>query len=101
SEADAPDVRTRIGEAAGQPLPGLAAVRRAVDARAGPAVAAEVGLPLGVPPHREDAVRIVRVDMDVRCAGRVVVALEDALPGLAAVRRQVDAALAARREQRS
>ena len=75
-----------------QLLPGVAAVARDVQAAAGSAAGAPVGVNLELPRPREEVARVDRVERDVGAAG-VLVHEEDALPALAAVRGAVDAAL--------
>src|SRR5207244_11643373 len=84
-----------------QALPARAAVRGPVDAGPGSAVAAEARHAEVVPHHRVDAARVERVDLHVRGARRFVVALKDAAPALAGVLAPVDAARAARAEERA
>src|SRR5205085_1837747 len=77
---------------AGELLPGVAAVGRAVQATAGAAAGEVPRPPPRLPQGGEQHARVVRVEGDVDGAG-VGVLLEDLLPGLAAVGGAVDAAL--------
>ena len=73
-------------------LPGVAAVAGDVQAAAGSAAGAAVGVDLELPRPGEQVARVDRVERDVRAPG-VLVHEEDALPALAAVHGAVDPAL--------
>jgi hypothetical protein len=77
----------------GDPLPGHAAVDRAVQAAADPVVAADVRLADVVPGGGVDDRRVVGVDRDVDDARRPVVAGEHLVPGPPAVLGQEQAAV--------
>ena len=80
--------------------PGVASVRGLVDARARPAVDHRPLVPAALPRRRVHHVRVARVEVDFVDA-RVLVDFEDPLPGVSAVGGAVEAALAARRPERS
>ena len=90
------DLAHRFGQAFFEALPGLAAVRGTPDAAALAARAQVPGGALVVPERGEEDARIARVDGKIDGSGGRVQRFEGSPPGLAAVRRFVDAGLVAR-----
>src|SRR5262249_55124394 len=97
-ESDAPELF--VGQAGGDFLPGLAAVGAAMDRALGPAVDEGGKRSAALIRRRDDDVGVARVEDDVADTG-VLGDLQHLVPGLAAVGRLVEAAIAAGRPERS
>src|SRR5581483_4913994 len=92
-EADA--AYGRCGQSFAQPLPGLAAIGRAPDSRAGTAVIERPRPPAGLPGGREEHLAVAGLHRDVDRAG-VIVNVERLTPALAAVERHEHSAIGVR-----
>ncbi len=99
-EGQADPTQVAAGQAADDLGPGLAGVRGLVDGRAGPAADLGEDMAAALVGRGVEDVGIARVEMDLADAG-VLVDGEHGRPGLAAVGRLVDAAVAAGAPQRA
>ena len=99
-EGEADAAHLLLGQAARDLLPGLPAVRRLVDARPGAAVDQGEDVAPALVGGGDQGVRVARVHDDVGDAG-VLVDREHGVPGLPAVGRLVEAAVAAGRPERA
>ena len=81
-----------FGHAIGDLTPGLATIGRAVETAPRPTRSEEIGRAPELPHRRVENARLLGIEIDVRAA-RVLIDLEDRLPGLPAIGRLVKTAL--------